>query len=338
MASFRDIVEGFLKQDKSSLARAISLVERNPTLAHELITLLSEKTKRNLLDEATHIVGITGPPGVGKSTIISQMIQKINCGVILCDPSSLEGGAFLGDRIRMGGVRAKEKVFIRSIGTRGETGGISLNTGDIINLYTLFGMDRIIVETAGVGQTETEIHNVSDTVVLVVSPESGDEIQFMKSGIYEIADIIVLNKADRPQADKLYNEIKAAVELSKMVLTNMSKNHDWNIPIVKLVGKTGEGVDELLKHLDEHREYLRSKGLLLEKRKKRMERDLISAIVRELLSKIKSSRVYAESVRDMLEGKKDPYSTARKIVLKVTEHLQNLEGTIVNEGMKNEIP
>lgn len=312
-----DIVEGFLKGDKLALARAISFVERNPDRAHELIALISEKTKKNLLDENVHIIGITGPPGVGKSTIVSQIIQKIDCGVILCDPSSQDGGAILGDRIRMGGIQAREKVFIRSLGTRGEFGGVSLNTGDIINLYTLFGMERIIVETVGVGQIETEIYKVADTVVLVVSPESGDEIQFMKSGIYEIADIIVLNKADRPSADKLFNEIKAATEMAKVVLQGMSKDTEWNIPIIKTVGKTGEGIDELLHQIEEHRKFLREKGKLLEKRKKRVERDFLSAVSREIINKIKKSQEYEKILEEMFEGKKDPYSAAREIVNKI---------------------
>ncbi len=321
---FERIAEGFLQQDKLSLAKAISFVERNPDKAYELITVLSQKTNRNLLDEKTHIIGITGPPGVGKSTILSQIIQRTNCGVILCDPSSQEGGAILGDRIRMGGVQSKEKVFIRSLGTRGELGGISLNTGDIINLYILFGMEKIIVETVGVGQIETEIYKIADTVILVVSPESGDEIQFMKSGIYEVADIIVINKADRPAADKIYNEIKTAVNLAKTVLSNLSKKQEWDIPILKVVAKTGEGIDEMMNYAEKHKDFLKSKGILTERRKKRLERDFISAIARDLINKIKSSKIYDEKLKEMLDGKKDPYSAARSIVQKLTESINQI--------------
>lgn len=321
---FESIVEGFLNQDKLSLSKAISFVERNPDKAYELITVLSQKTNRNLLDEKTHIIGITGPPGVGKSTILSQIIQRTNCGVILCDPSSQEGGAILGDRIRMGGVQSKEKVFIRSLGTRGELGGISLNTGDIINLYILFGMEKIIIETVGVGQIETEIYKIADTVILVVSPESGDEIQFMKSGIYEVADIIVINKADRPAADKIYNEIKTAVDLAKTVLSNLSRKQDWEIPILKIVAKTGEGIDEMMNYAEKHKDFLKSKGILTERRKKRLERDFISAIARDLINKIKSSKIYDEKLKEMFDGKEDPYSAAKSIVQKFTENINQI--------------
>lgn len=320
---FEDIVDGFLQQDKLSLAKAISFVERNPEKAYELITLLSQKTNRNLLDEETHIIGITGPPGVGKSTIISQIIQKTNCGVILCDPSSQEGGAILGDRIRMGGVQAREKVFIRSIGTRGELGGISLNTGDIINLYILFGMEKIIVETVGVGQIETEIYKIADTVILVVSPESGDEIQFMKSGIYEVADIIAINKADRPSADKIYNEIRTAVDLARTVLSNLSKKKEWEIPIIKVVAKDGVGIEDILNYAEKHKEFLKSKGILTERRRRRLERDFLSAIAREIINKIKSSKIYDEKLKEMFDGKKDPYSAAKSIVSNLTRNIND---------------
>ncbi len=312
-----DIVEGFLVGDKLALSRAISFVERHPERAHELISILSRKTGRSLINPAVHIIGITGPPGIGKSTIISQIISRFDCGVLLCDPSSVrvQGGAILGDRIRMQGVQ-KNDVFIRSVGTRGELGGISLNTSDIVNIYTLFGMQNIIIETAGTGQTETEIYKVADTVVLVVSPESGDEIQFMKSGILEIADIIVLNKADRPSADKLYNEIRTAIDTAYMVSMSIidEKRQDaWKPPVIKTVAKNGEGIDELISSIKKHKSYLDETGKLIQKRRMRVERDLLSFLYREILRIIKDTPVYKRELDRILGGESDPYTSVRNI-------------------------
>jgi LAO/AO transport system kinase len=327
---FEDIVIGFTSGDKFSLSKAISFVERNPERSYELISVLSEKTRKNLLYSETHIIGITGPPGIGKSTLISQIIEKISgegksAGVLLCDPSSVKvsGGAILGDRIRMK-VPSYDRVFIRSVGTRGELGGISLNTSDIVNLFILFGMEKIIIETAGTGQTETEIYKIADTVVLVVSPESGDEIQFMKSGILEIADIIVLNKADRPSADKMYNEIKIAIDTAAQVSLSIRENgrnggnksdyEIWKPPVIKAIAKDGVGIDEIMEKIEEHRKYLERTGMLKEKRIKRLERDFKSILTRQILSFFGKSELYNEKLSEVLSGKKDPYTAVREFI------------------------
>jgi len=314
---FEEIVEGFIRGEKSALSRAISFVERNPEKSYLLISEISKRTGRNLLSEDVHIIGITGPAGIGKSTIISQLIKKTKGGVLLCDPSSVrvEGGAILGDRIRIHAESSTESngVFIRSVGTRGEFGGISSNTGDIINLFMLFGMKNIIVETAGAGQTETEIHKIADTVVLVVSPESGDEIQFMKSGILEIADIIVLNKADRPDADKLFNEIRVAVDTSHMVLLGIGQNIKWKPPIIKTIAKEGKGIDELIEKIEEHKKFLKENNLILQKRKSRLERDFLSILSKSIIYKLKGTKIYKDELGKILNGEKDPYTSAKEI-------------------------
>ena len=331
---FDDIIDGFVSGDKFSLSRAISFVERNPDRSYELISALGEKTGRSLLESKTHIIGITGPPGIGKSTLISRLVERMadegeKSGVLLCDPSSVKvsGGAILGDRIRMR-MPSHDKVFIRSVGTRGELGGISLNTSDIVNLFILFGMEKIIVETAGTGQTETEIYNIADSIVLVVSPESGDEIQFMKSGILEIADIVVLNKADRPSADKIYNEIKIAIDTASQVSLSIKGNGkdgegekelEWKPPVIKTIAKDGVGVDELIKKLEEHRIFLEETGILRKKRKKRLERDFRSILSRQIMTLLGGSSLYREKLSEVLSGEKDPYTATRELINELKE-------------------
>ena len=313
---FEDIVEGFVRGEKIALSRAISFVERNPEKSYLLISEISKRTGRNLLSEDVHIIGITGAAGTGKSTIISQLIKKIKGGILLCDPSSVrvEGGAILGDRIRIQSEKTEQDgVFIRSVGTRGEFGGISANTGDIINLYVLFGMKNILIETAGAGQTETEIHKIADTVVLVVSPESGDEIQFMKSGILEIADIIVLNKSDRPSADKLFNEIKVAIDTAYMVLAGIGENIKWKPPVLKAIAKEGQGIDELIEKIDEHKKFLKENNLILQKRKSRLERDFVSNLSKSIIRTLKETKIFKDELQKILDGQKDPYTAAKEI-------------------------
>ena len=337
---FEDIINGFVSGDKFSLSRAISFVERNPEKSYELISALGEKTGRSLLESKTHIIGITGPPGIGKSTLISRLAERMvdegkKSGVLLCDPSSVKvsGGAILGDRIRMR-MPSHDNLFIRSVGTRGELGGISLNTSDIVNLFILFGMKKIIVETAGTGQTETEIYNIADTIVLVVSPESGDEIQFMKSGILEIADIVVLNKADRPSADKIYNEIKIAIDTASQVALSIKGNGkdgegmgseeggkqlDWKPPVIKTIAKDGIGIDELIEKLEEHRTFLEKTGILRKKRRKRLERDFKSILSRQIMALLGSSSLYRGKLSEVLSGEKDPYTATRELINELGE-------------------
>lgn len=327
---FEEIVEGFVKGEKGALSKAISFVERFPDKAHLLISEISKKTGRNLISEDIYILGITGPPGIGKSTLVSQLVKRIKGGVILCDPSSVkvEGGAILGDRIRIHiestsseGNGGKNGVFIRSIGTRGEKGGISVNTNDIINLYILFGFKNIIIETAGTGQTETEISKIADTVILVLSPESGDEIQFMKSGILEIADIIVLNKADRPMADRIYNEIRIALDTAHMVLSGIGKDVKWKPPIIKTIAKDGVGIDELMLAIEQHKAFLKNSNYILEKRKERVKRDFVSGLTKKLFEILENLQIYRKIKDEVLEGKKDPYSAIEEVYKFISEKM-----------------
>lgn len=309
------LVDRFFEGDRFALSKLISVVERNSPESLKILADISKRSKRTIFDSSFQVIGITGAPGVGKSTIISALLPNLRkrgfrVGVLLCDPSSVksQGGAILGDRIRIKTIEEDEGVFVRSAGTRGERGGISINTSDILNLFVFFGFDKIIVETAGTGQSETEISNFTDTLVLAISPESGDEIQFMKAGILELADIIVINKSDRPGADNIFNDIKSSLEISKHI-----SPHNWDIPVIKMVAKDGEGVSELIAALSAHMEYIKNSELA-KKRVKRAEYDFTNFVLRYVRSRVLSSEVFLKEVQLILQGKKDVYSSAYEVI------------------------
>lgn len=229
--------------DKKALARCITIVENDLEGAQEI--LLSLDFKKN-----TPVVGVTGPPGAGKSTLINSVIKKLteqgkSIGIIAIDPTSpFNYGSLLGDRLRMAEHFNNENVYIRSLATRGSLGGLSAKTIEIVDVMRASNFDYIIVETVGVGQSEVEIVGLADTTVLVLVPESGDEIQTIKSGVMEIADVFVVNKSDREGANIFLNNIQQ--------LVHSKPDADWNIPVIKSIAIKNEGVDELIAAIDKH--------------------------------------------------------------------------------------
>jgi len=211
------VLEGLTRGDTAALARAISLVENQREGFERVLAALHRKIGKG----GTHRIGITGPPGAGKSTLTEQLVRAyrergLKVAVIAVDPTSpFTGGALLGDRIRMGSVSLDPGVFIRPVATRGAQGGLATTTEEVADVLEAFGFDRILIETVGVGQTELDVAATAETTVLVLVPESGDSIQTLKAGVMEIAELYVINKSDRPGADKLRQEIEVMLGIRK---------------------------------------------------------------------------------------------------------------------------
>jgi LAO/AO transport system kinase len=256
------LADGVRAGDKRALARAITLVENSEPLAYEVVRDLYPETGR------AYAVGITGPPGVGKSSLISALVRHVrgqerSVGVISVDPSSpFSQGALLGDRIRLADHFLDPEVFIRSMGSRGHQGGLAEATLQAMLVLDAAGKELVFLETVGAGQGEVEVIGIADTVVLVLMPGSGDSIQALKAGIMEIPDVIAVNKMDHPAAKTMVNEVRSVLSLDK--------ERAWKPPIVLTEAMRGENVPELWEKVERHRAYLESEGLLDERRRENL--------------------------------------------------------------------
>jgi len=335
------LLDRFREGKTTALARAISVVEDEREGFQDFL--------HNVLTEGPRArrVGFTGPPGAGKSSLVATVAGTFRkaderCAVTAVDPTSpYSGGALLGDRIRMNELATDPGMFIRSMATRGSLGGLATTTKEVIDLMDAFGFENVLIETVGVGQTELDITAAADTVVVILVPESGDGIQAMKAGLMEIADIFVVNKADRPGADRLVKEIRQAIHLrTGRALRDIPAHHGvdlgrvmkkertedalpveeegWQIPVLSTIAQNGEGVPDLLEAIAAHRTWMESSGEL-EVRRRARARDRVRDVVDRDLRRVAWS---SPEVADCLEagldgierGRETPYSVAAGIL------------------------
>jgi LAO/AO transport system kinase len=293
------------------VARLITLVENEAPGLREVAAALVKYTGH------AQVVGLTGPPGVGKSTTTNALVAQLRrdhqrVGVLAVDPSSpLSGGALLGDRIRMQDHATDDGVFIRSMASRGHLGGLSAAVPQALRVLDAAGFDVILLETVGVGQAEFEVASLADTTVLLMAPGLGDGIQAAKAGILEIADVFVVNKADRDGADQ------AARDLRHMQSLASTKAGGWSRPILKTVASRGEGIDDLLTAIAAHRDWLAASGCLADRRQARASAE-IEAIamgaVRARFAAVHGSAALGESAARVVAGETDPYLAAEQLI------------------------
>ncbi len=343
------LLEGLERGDTAALARAISLVENQREGFERVLSAVHKKLGKG----GTHRIGITGPPGAGKSTLTEQLVRAyrergLKVAVIAVDPTSpFTGGALLGDRIRMESVSLDPGVFIRSMATRGAQGGLATTTEEVADVLEAFGFDRIFIETVGVGQTELDVAATAETTVLVLVPESGDGIQTLKAGVMEIAELYVINKSDRPGAEKLKNEVEVMLGIRRgNAFAHITPHHNpraarggnakaatggkgrqsadaagWEAPVITTVASKGEGIAELVTALDRHHHHLEQTGKLHERRKRRLAartRAVVNRAIRQWVwDQTEAEALVSKRLDDVAAGTRSPYDVAAEVLKQV---------------------
>jgi LAO/AO transport system kinase len=306
----QSLAERLIAGDKRALARAITLIENDDPAGWELVREVFPRTGR------ARIVGLTGPPGVGKSTLIGALTAEMRkadreVAVLSIDPSSpFTRGALLGDRIRLSDHFLDAGVFIRSMASRGALGGLSEATLQAALLMDASGKDDVFIETVGVGQAEIDIVDHGDTIVLVLMPGSGDSIQALKAGVMEIPDIIVVNKSDHPMTDTMIREIRGVLSLGPST--------SWRVPIVKTEAAKGEGVAELAEKISEHREHIEAEGTLDERRARNLRNEVLELAASRMRRRLEAAVADDASIRELLDRvvkrELDPASAAKELL------------------------
>ena len=299
-----------------AVARLISLIEDASPALREAMALLAPRAGH------ARVVGVTGSPGVGKSTSTNALVaayrrQGKTVGVLAVDPSSpFSGGALLGDRVRMQEHATDDGVFIRSMASRGHLGGLSWAAPQALRVLSAAGCDVVLIETVGVGQAEVEVASLADTTLVLLAPGMGDGIQAAKAGILEVADVFVVNKADRDGADTVVRDLRYMLSLG-----DRRTEEGWRVPIVKTVAARGEGVDDVLAEIERHSAWLEASGQLLVRRRRRAADEveaLALAVLRERIGDVSGSDALAELAGRVAAGELDPYAAADELVAIVT--------------------
>jgi LAO/AO transport system kinase len=309
-----DIAAKVLKGDQRSIARLITLAENGSPQAAKEMKKIHPKTGK------AYVIGITGVMGSGKSTLIYELTREyrrkgLKVGIIAIDPTSpFSGGALLGDRIRMMELATDDGVFIRSMGTRGMLGGLASAVYDVVEILDASGKDIILVETVGVGQAEVDVIKIADTTLVVLVPGLGDSIQTIKAGIMEIADIYIVNKADRSGTEQAVAELQSLIEIA-------CSGKDRKTPVLTTIAKENKGISELRKEIENHEKYLKKTDMFDVKRRKRYESELVEIIRKRLMNFIFDESTFKEKVEKLIDqiSKKevDPYTAADEILGKI---------------------
>lgn len=332
MADLSALVQGILSGDVRAVARACRLIDERDPRAFDLLKQIFAHQGH------AYVIGVTGTPGAGKSTLVDGLIRLLReqdkrVAVLAIDPTSpYSGGAILGDRIRMQRHFTDEGVFIRSIATRGHLGGLSRSTGDVLHVMHAAGFDVVILETVGVGQDELDVTRLADTTLVVMAPGLGDDIQAIKAGILEVADVFAVNKADRSGADATVQDLQQMLSLrrvpagvSKMqghtAVSTLNRGPQaesgrWVPPIIKTVAHRQEGIDALLDAFDRHRDFLSSTDAGKLHREQRRAAEFRAILVQSLIDEVDArfaARV-SDKLQRVLEGKVDPYTSAEELV------------------------